>query len=523
MLLKNTVKESTASDKAHKLGLKHAGFGRWKDKEGKVVAKTQDDKLVKISDKESKSKDKAPEKNIDNDEIYDTIGPAYEDAMSVDVKPITSFESAHGKKQRKIFQKMHFEMKKSVNKAKQFIPSPSDPTQDMWNNTNNAYVELKELEDKTTKSLRKASKPDDGIDDKTIEEIKKIYEKWGIDYTPKHIEDIKTGGDLTFGSPGWPAAKRVVGEIIDEMVRTGSWVRESAFEIQDHLQTMNGRITEKTKKALTLIENQASQTEIGELINEYTGDGYELSFRPGKLCAYAIALQKGENEITEKDVDEEYRLTKMKKDCRTYRRTALRYTYMRGTEVWNLCAELIKNGKIELKSDEINNLHQLSKITQRALVETGLVDSKGYIQLYRGIQDEPISSRGQRFKTSPGGFKIKEIGYKGNAFDSWSLSPFTAASFGRYIATSRVHISKALWSPAIAQTNGLSQQGPNEGEVIIDSRELDQCELSDLVSQDFSKVKDDRPIEMTAIEAYPIGKRIRGNTPIDLLAAQSLF
>lgn len=44
--LDNELEESEASDEAHKKGLKNAGFGRWKDRTGKVVAKTDKGKLV---------------------------------------------------------------------------------------------------------------------------------------------------------------------------------------------------------------------------------------------------------------------------------------------------------------------------------------------------------------------------------------------------------------------------------------------------------------------------------------------
>ena len=45
-------------EKAHKLGLKSSGWGKWKNKTGKVVAKTVDDKLVPVKVKD-KTKDKS--------------------------------------------------------------------------------------------------------------------------------------------------------------------------------------------------------------------------------------------------------------------------------------------------------------------------------------------------------------------------------------------------------------------------------------------------------------------------------
>lgn len=44
--------ESEASEEAHKLGLHSRGWGRWYDTNGAYVAKTVDDKLVKVDDKD---------------------------------------------------------------------------------------------------------------------------------------------------------------------------------------------------------------------------------------------------------------------------------------------------------------------------------------------------------------------------------------------------------------------------------------------------------------------------------------
>ena len=52
--------ESKASDKAHQLGLKSAGWGKWKGKSGDVVAQTKGDKLVKV--KGEKQSDKSTTK-----------------------------------------------------------------------------------------------------------------------------------------------------------------------------------------------------------------------------------------------------------------------------------------------------------------------------------------------------------------------------------------------------------------------------------------------------------------------------
>lgn len=57
ILLENILREGTAADKAHKLGLVFAGWGKWKNKQGKVVAKTVGDKLVSIK---SQARHKTP-------------------------------------------------------------------------------------------------------------------------------------------------------------------------------------------------------------------------------------------------------------------------------------------------------------------------------------------------------------------------------------------------------------------------------------------------------------------------------
>lgn len=56
--------ESKASEKAKQAGLQYAGFGRWKDKSGTVVAKSHGDKLVKVGEYEhgAKSATKAKKK-----------------------------------------------------------------------------------------------------------------------------------------------------------------------------------------------------------------------------------------------------------------------------------------------------------------------------------------------------------------------------------------------------------------------------------------------------------------------------
>jgi len=46
--------ESKAAAQAHKKGLEHAGYGYWTDKAGKVVAKTEGDKLITLSPKDAK-------------------------------------------------------------------------------------------------------------------------------------------------------------------------------------------------------------------------------------------------------------------------------------------------------------------------------------------------------------------------------------------------------------------------------------------------------------------------------------
>ena len=54
LLIKEVInEESDAAKKAHQLGLKSKGWGNWADKSGKVVAKSQDGKLVKISNNRS--------------------------------------------------------------------------------------------------------------------------------------------------------------------------------------------------------------------------------------------------------------------------------------------------------------------------------------------------------------------------------------------------------------------------------------------------------------------------------------
>jgi len=62
LLIKKVIKESKASDEAHKKGLESAGFGHWKDKSGKIVATTSDDKLVFNKNKDDK-KEKSEQKN----------------------------------------------------------------------------------------------------------------------------------------------------------------------------------------------------------------------------------------------------------------------------------------------------------------------------------------------------------------------------------------------------------------------------------------------------------------------------
>lgn len=76
------IEESEASEKAKKMNLTHAGFGKYKDKSGKVVAMSKDGKLVKVKGGEaSKSKknptEKSSTKNLSvsqtTDNIYRTI------------------------------------------------------------------------------------------------------------------------------------------------------------------------------------------------------------------------------------------------------------------------------------------------------------------------------------------------------------------------------------------------------------------------------------------------------------------
>lgn len=50
-IIENIIDESQAADQAKSMGLAYAGYGRWKDpKTGKIVAKTVQDKLVKVED-----------------------------------------------------------------------------------------------------------------------------------------------------------------------------------------------------------------------------------------------------------------------------------------------------------------------------------------------------------------------------------------------------------------------------------------------------------------------------------------
>lgn len=52
--------ESPAAAQAHQLGLTRKGWGYWKDKTGKAVAKTVGDELAKLSDKEKKPTEERP-------------------------------------------------------------------------------------------------------------------------------------------------------------------------------------------------------------------------------------------------------------------------------------------------------------------------------------------------------------------------------------------------------------------------------------------------------------------------------
>lgn len=63
---------SEASEEAHRLGLTSAGWGYWKDKSGKTVARTVDGKLVKLSSEEDEFNDE----NLKSfaDDIKDRFG-----------------------------------------------------------------------------------------------------------------------------------------------------------------------------------------------------------------------------------------------------------------------------------------------------------------------------------------------------------------------------------------------------------------------------------------------------------------
>lgn len=56
MNFENYLTESKAAEEAHKLGLSAAGYGLWRDKNGKVVKKTVDDKLVDVRGSEANLK-----------------------------------------------------------------------------------------------------------------------------------------------------------------------------------------------------------------------------------------------------------------------------------------------------------------------------------------------------------------------------------------------------------------------------------------------------------------------------------
>lgn len=56
MSFETYLKESAAAEEAHKLGLSAAGYGLWRDKTGKVVKKTVDDKLVDVRGSEANLK-----------------------------------------------------------------------------------------------------------------------------------------------------------------------------------------------------------------------------------------------------------------------------------------------------------------------------------------------------------------------------------------------------------------------------------------------------------------------------------
>lgn len=69
------VNEGTAADAAKKKGLTYAGWGKWADKKGTVVAKTVDDKLVPISDKEKKVASTKQGSANDKWNNYDGLAP----------------------------------------------------------------------------------------------------------------------------------------------------------------------------------------------------------------------------------------------------------------------------------------------------------------------------------------------------------------------------------------------------------------------------------------------------------------
>lgn len=66
--------EEAAAEEAHRLGLEYAGWGRWKDRTKKIVAKTVDGKLVRIDPRVAQQ-----EPGNDHDESLAHIDPHPED------------------------------------------------------------------------------------------------------------------------------------------------------------------------------------------------------------------------------------------------------------------------------------------------------------------------------------------------------------------------------------------------------------------------------------------------------------
>lgn len=486
--------DSAAAQKAKSFGLKYAGFGKWKDKTGNIVAQTKDGKLKKIAGKGFKWKDqkqvaakKAVAKKVKKAKATPKAFGSKAVAKKVAAKKVAAKKVA-AKKAKKAAQKQPEKLSKvPVTSTKAFPKELSQPKFTPSAKKNRKQI-LNAAEaiaisaavgsyDDATKAFELADEAyDEGwklvaelmaAEDKSKTGKIPAFEKqlaWNFIKKYGYASTFQKNKVLSSFESTFSAIKHVRKNLEDKAAETNREMlkQEKAFRKYRvmTIAKVKQNLSAQAKKNLKSAEVAAEKTRVGQLLSHYTSEGYNQN-SSGELASIVINSSKKKAILSAKDTND-YRLQRALKNCEKEK-----------VAESDLDDDACRNLQSGPSQEELHNFRQLRKAYQQAVLETGLVDNDGYITLFRGIttpSSAPVPKKGQKFT---------KFNYKGSSVDSWSYDPEVTKNFGLNVVVSKVHISQIVSAPGLTQRGGFYAKSGDESEIIVDSRKLKSVEYAD--------------------------------------------